>query len=150
MAYLKKSILIQAPIEQVYALARDPSRWATFYVGLSEPEEVIGEGEVGTTVKHTYLMAGMRFPVTTVVLEDEIAPTGGRWRGKIEGPLAGEHSWSYMPKEGGTEVTVEMNYTVPGAVLGRIADRLIIERMQSHATAQTLENLKLLCESSAR
>jgi len=149
MAHLKKSILIHAPVEKVYALARDPNRWATWYVGLSEPEEVSGEGEVGTVVKHSYLLAGMRFPVTSRVLEDHIGPEGGRWKGKIEGPLAGEHTWVYTPREGDTEVTADIEYTVPGSALGRIADRLIIERMQERAADQTLENLRLLCEEGA-
>ncbi len=150
MAHLKKSILIHAPVEEVYALARDPNRWATFWVGLSEPEELTGQGEVGTVVKHSYLMAGMRFPVTSRVLEDHIGPEGGRWKGAIEGPLAGEQTWTYSPRGDDTEVTADIQYTVPGLALGRIADRLIVERMQERAIQQTLENLKLLCEGAAQ
>jgi uncharacterized membrane protein len=146
MAHVKKSIFIHALVEKVYAMARDPNRWATFYVGLSEPEEVNGLGEVGTTVKHYYLMAGVRFPVTSRVLEDTIGPQGGQWKGKIEGPLDGEQVWRYIPKNGGTEVTLSINYTLPGAVLGRIANRLLVERMQERAMEPTLENLKILCE----
>ncbi|BAJ64698.1 SRPBCC family protein [Anaerolinea thermophila] len=146
MAHVKKSIYIHAPVEKVYALARDPNRWATFYVGLSEAEEITGHGEVGTVVKHHYLMAGMRFPVTSRVLVDSIGPTGAQWKGKIEGPLDGEQTWDYIPKNGGTEVTVSIDYTLPGAVLGRIANRLLVERIQERAMEQTLENLKILCE----
>ncbi len=65
MAHIKKSIRIHAPVQRVFALARDPKHWASFWVGLSEPEEVNGTGEVGTVVKHSYLMAGVRFPVTS-------------------------------------------------------------------------------------
>jgi len=43
-------------------------------------------------------------------------------------------------------VTADIAYTVPGKALGKIADRLIIERMQERGLEQTLENLKLLCE----
>lgn len=149
MAHLKKSILIHAPVEDVYALARDPHRWPTWYVGLSEPEKLSGQGEVGTVIEQSFLMAGMRFPVTTEVLEDHSSPEGAQWKGKIEGPLAGEHTWTYTPKKDDTEVTVDMEYTVPGAALGKIANRLIIERMQARSLEQTLENLKLLCEESA-
>jgi len=149
MAHIKKSILIHAPVEKVFAFARDPNHWASFWVGLSEPEEVSGTGEVGTVVKHSYLMAGMRFPVTSRVLEDHIGPEGGQWKGKIEGPLAGEQTWTYRPKNGGTEVTADIEYTVPGSALGRIADRLVIERIQERSLEQTLENLKLLCKQGA-
>lgn len=149
MAHVKKSILIHAPVEKVYALARDPNRWPTWYVGLSEPEKLTGEGEVGTVAKFSYMMAGMRFPVTIEVLEDYVGPEGARWKGKIGGPLAGEHTWTYTPKDGDTEVAADLEYTVPGAALGRIANRLIIERMQERSAEQTLENLKLLCEEGA-
>lgn len=146
MAHIKKSIFIQAPVEKVYAITRDPNRWATFFAGLSEAEEITGQGEVGTVVKHHYQIAGVRFPVTSRVLEDSVGSNGGRWKGKIEGPLDGEQTWDYIPKDGGTEVTVTIDYTLPGAVLGRIANRLVVERMQERSIEQTLENLKLLCE----
>ncbi len=149
MAHIKKSIRIHAPVQKVFALARDPKHWASFWVGLSEPEEVNGTGEVGTVVKHSYLMAGVRFPVTSRILEDQMGPEGARWRGAIEGPLAGEQSWTYTPRNGDTEVTTDIEYTVPGSALGRIADRLIIERIQERSIEQTLENLKLLCEQGA-
>jgi uncharacterized membrane protein len=149
MAHLNKSILIHAPVEKVYTVARDPKRWASWYVGLSEPEKLTGEGEVGTIVEHSYLLAGMHFPVTSRVLEDQVSPEGARWKGSIEGPLAGEHTWTYTPKNGDTEVTADIEYTVPGKALGKVADRLIIERMQARSLDQTLENLKLLCEESA-
>ncbi len=144
MAHLTKSILINAPFEQVHALGRDPKRWATWYVGLSEPETITGEGGVGTVVKHSMLLAGIRFPVTTTVLEDHIDSTGARWRGKIEGPLHGEHTFTFTPKYGGTEVTIDMEYTIPGKLLTKFVDRLIIERLMERYIAHTLENMKLL------
>lgn len=147
MAHLRQRVMIDAPVEKVYVYARDPRHWADFWVGLSEPEELTGAGEVGTVVKHSYMMAGIRFPVTSRVLEDFFGSEGARWRGSIEGPLAGEQTWLYTPAADGTEVTVDIEYTVPGSALGRIANRLVIERMQERALTQTLENLKMLCEA---
>lgn len=147
MAHLKKSILIHAPVEKVYALARDPKCWATWYVGLSEPEELTGKGGAGTIARCSYMMAGTRFPVTIEVLEEHIGLDEARWKGRIGGPLAGEHTWTYVTRGNDTEVTADLEYTVPGAALGRIADRLIIERMQERSLEQTLENLRLLCET---
>ena len=147
MAHVRKSILIHEPVEKVYALARDPNRWPTFIVGMGEIEKLTGEGKVGTVAKFSYMMAGVRFPVTNEVLEDHVGPEGARWKGKIKGPLAGEHTWTYTPKNGDTEVTVDMEYTVPGKALGKIANRLIIERTQERSLEQSLENLKMLCEA---
>ena len=147
MAHIKKSVLIHAPVEKVYALARDPKRWPTWFVGMGEIEKLTGAGEVGTVAEFTYVMAGMHFPVTTKVLEDQLGPQGARWKGTIEGPLAGEQTWTYTPKGGDTEVAVDLEYTVPGKALGKIADRLIIERTQDRSADQTIENLKRLCEA---
>ncbi len=149
MAHLKKNILIYAPVEKVYAFARDPIRWATWWVGLGEPEKVTGGGEVGTIVEHSYLLAGIRFPVTSRVLEDSAGPDGCRWRGLIEGPFDGTQTWNYRPQSGGTEVSCEIEYTVPGMALGKLVDRLIIERMMERNADLTMENLKMMCEKKA-
>jgi len=149
MAYLKKDILIHAPVEDVYAVARDPHRWSVFYVGMSEIEELSGEGEVGTVAEFSYTMAGMSFPVTVEVMEDHSDQEGARWRGTIGGPLAGEQTFTYRPKNGDTEVVAEIEYTVPGRALGKIANSLLIERMQARSLEQTLDNLKVLCEEGA-
>jgi carbon monoxide dehydrogenase subunit G len=147
MAQMKKSILIHAPVEKVYAVARDPKRWTTWFEGMSEIKELTGEGEVGTVAKFSYAMTGMSFPVTVEVVEEHISSDGATWQGKIGGPLAGEQTWTYTPKNGDTEVTVDMKYTVPGKALGKIADRLIIERTQERSADQTMKNLKAICEA---
>ena len=147
MTQIKRSILIHAPVDKVYAVARDPNRWPTWFVGMDEIDKLTGSGEVGTVVEFGYAMAGMRFPVTVEVLEDHVGPEGARWKGKIGGPLAGEQTWVYTPKGSDTEVTVELEYTVPGKALGQIANRLIIERTQERSADETMENLKALCEA---
>ena len=147
MAHLKKSIFVNAPVEEVYAFARDPKRWATWYIGLSEPKSQTGEGEAGTVIEHALLMAGVEFALKTTVLEDHISSEGARWRGQGEGAFAAEQTWTYTPKDNGTEVTADVEYTVPGRALGKVADRLLIERMNANGLEQTLENLKLLCEA---
>lgn len=147
MAHIRKNILINAPVEKVYAFARDPKRWNTWWTGLSEPQEITGTGDVGTVVKHNYTMAGMTFPVISRVLEDKPSPRQGRWRGEFNGPITGEHTWTYTANGPKTEVIVDIAYTVPGKLLGVIANKLVIERLQEQAMQHTIENLKLVCEA---
>lgn len=146
MAHISKSIVIAAPVAQVHATGQDPKRWTSWLVGLGEAEKVNGDGGAGTVVEHSYMMAGARIPVTTEVLENSSGPEGATVRVKARGPLEGEHTWTYEPANGGTRVTLDMEYRVPGAALGKIADRLVVERMQARSFEQSLENLKLLCE----
>ena len=146
MPTIKRSIWINAPVTTVNEIARDPEHWGHWYAGLSDPKEVNGTGEVGTAADYTYEMIGMHFPVTIVVNEDFISPSECRWTGLIHGPLAGRLHCLYLAKDGGTEATFEIEYTVPGKVLSLIINSLIVERIEENALEHTLQNLKVLCE----
>ena len=148
MSHIYKTILVDAPIEKVFEIARDPERWNMFFNNLSAPDDIKGNGDPGTIVKHHFTLAGMTFPVTSRVIEAKLAGPKAIWKGSFEGPIVGTHDWTYVakgPKQ--TEVTVDLNYTIPGKLLGKITDKLLIERIQEKAAATTLENLKLLCEA---
>ena len=147
MTHMNRTVVIHAPMEKVYAVARDPNRWPTWFAGVSDIDSLTGEGEVGTVVECGYTFGGMRFPVTVKVVEDHLDTEGGLWKGTMEGPLAGEQTWTYVPQGSDTELTVDLEYTVPGKALGKIADRLFIERTQDRAAEQTMENLRALCEA---
>lgn len=147
MATIHNKTFIDAPIEKVYSFARNPERWHTWWVGLHLPDKITGHGEPGTIVKHNFTMAGIAFPLTSKVLEDRPGPKKAHWKGEFQGPITGHHTWNYTAKGEGTEVTLDLEYTVPGRALGQIADRLVIEKLQEKAMQQTLENLKIVCEA---
>ena len=118
-------------------------------MNLGEAEKVDGDGGPGTVVEHSYLMAGVAFPVTTRVVDVTTTGTGGK-RLQIEftGQITGWQTWDYEPRgDGATLVTAEIEYNVPGKAIGKFADRLVVERLQERARQQTLENLKLMAES---
>ncbi len=150
MAHVKKSIFINAPVDKVHDAARDPHGWATWYAGLGEAEEVQGDGGPGTKAKHHYTMAGVSFPVETEVIVDRTNDDGScSHRNEFSGPLSGWQTWEYRPQDAGTEVTAEIDYTVPGKALGKVADKLIVERMQERSAQESLERLKLLVEGTS-
>lgn len=147
MAHLKDSIFIAAPVDKVHGFAADVKKWPTWYVGLGEAESVEGDNSPGTVIKQSYMFMGVHIPVTTKVTENSMDAAGGRhWKAVNEGPLAGWHNWDYTPKDEGTLVEVEMEYTVPGSVLGKVADHLFVERSQERSLRHTLENLRQLTE----
>lgn len=150
MGHIKQSIQIDAPVDRVTAIATDPNHWASWWVNLSEAKNVEGDGSAGTVVKHSYLMAGVPFPVTTRVVENSPTGSGGTHvRIEFDGPLKGWQTWDYEPESHGTKVDVEIEYNVPGAAIGKFADRMLVERLQERAREHTLENLKLMAESGA-
>jgi hypothetical protein len=148
MAYLKDSVFIASSPEKVHAFAAEPKDWSTWFVGLGAPESIEGDNAPGTTVKHSYMMMGMHFPITTTVTEHSAAADGSwHWKSENTGSFAGWQAWDYKPEDGGTRVQVEMEYEVPGSVFGKVADRLFVEKNQERALRHTLENLKHLTES---
>ncbi|WP_024365535.1 SRPBCC family protein [Arthrobacter sp. TB 26] len=150
MGHIKQSIQIDAPVDRVTEIATDPNHWASWWVNLSEAKTVEGDGSAGTVVKHSYLMAGVPFPVTTRVVENTPTASGGKHvRIEFEGPLKGWQTWEYEPESNGTKVSIEIEYNVPGAAIGKFADRVLVERLQERAREHTLENLKLMAEGRA-
>lgn len=149
MTQIKKTIQIEAPLEKVYALARDPRHWSDWWVGLSEAKAVRGDGSKGTEVEHTYTLVGIPFALTTRVIEEGRTGDEARWVGAIEGQIKGKQEWHYIGHGDSTEVSASIDYALPGKALGKIADRLVIERMEERALASTLENLRTLCKASS-
>lgn len=148
MTLIKDSIVVLTPPERVHSVATDPQKWSTWFAGLGPIESINGGNEPGTEIKQSYLMAGMHLHFTTRVTENSRSDDGAyHWRADNEGSLTGWNRWDYLPHPEGTLVSVEMEYEVPGSVLGKVADRLFIERHQERALHSTLENLKFLAES---
>ncbi|MBU2603341.1 MAG: SRPBCC family protein [Actinobacteria bacterium] len=147
MAHIHHTSRIGATVDQVYRVARDPQTWSTWYVGLEGPESLTGSGEAGTVGNFAFMLAGMRFPVTVEVLEDAQSSDGASWTGRIGGPLEGEHHWTYRPHGDETEVTLDVTYTVPGSALGRLADKIVLEKMMERNMHNSVENLRTVCEN---
>jgi ligand-binding SRPBCC domain-containing protein len=149
MARLQDSIHINAPVEKVDKFTFDPHDWARFMVNMSEPDKVTGDGGVGTQVEFTVRVAGFPLHETVHVVEDRRGPDGSAHsRIDFEGTSPGWQTWDFKPEDGGTMVTMEMEYTVPGRALGKVVDRLLFEKMQKRDMHHSLENLKLFVEAS--
>jgi hypothetical protein len=159
MTHLSKSIRIHAPLKAVYDVAHDREHWEDWYVGLSEEKDLRAEG---VRCKHRYLMVGTPFPLTQKVLEDHLGTDEALWRAKSDGDtecaevarccrlllLASDQSWTYTEKDLDTEVTVEMDYSLPLALLERGCDPAIVEQLEVNCLERSLANLKRLCEVS--
>jgi uncharacterized membrane protein len=151
MTHIHDSILINAPVDTVYALARNPRKWSTWWVGLSEPKKVKGDGAPGTEIEHDILMAGLPVHIKSRVLDDRMDADGSaHWKGLIDGKMHGEQRWDYVPDQGGTLVTADIDYSlgsnIMNGVVGKVADRFVFEKMEERAIHQTLENLKYMIE----
>lgn len=144
---IKRSVYINRPIDEVYDFATDPTHWFQWYVGLSEPENLIGKGETGTTMDLKYTMMGMHFPIKAQVVEANKNGDAYLWKGDIKGTINSHSTWTYVPERNGVEIFLDMNYELPGKLVGKMANTLIIKKLMENSMQQTLDNLKIICET---
>jgi hypothetical protein len=145
--HLKKSIFIDRRIEEVHQYTTDPRYWYQWYAGLSEPENMIGTGKKGTSMDMKFSMLGKEVPIHVLVEENAMRGDGYIWRGSISGAISAEQTWLYIPNGEGADVTLEMDYELPGILLARVANRLYIKKLMENSLEQTLQNLKDISES---
>ena len=149
MGHLKHSVHINAPVDKIDEFTEHPNNWPTFMVGMSDINATTERSEVGSEVSFTVVMAGVHLHQSVRTVENRDDPEGGgHWRGEFTGGQSGWMTMDFKPDDGGTLVIQEMEYTVPGSLLGRVADRLVIERMQERDMLHSLENLRLLMEET--
>ncbi|MDE4084415.1 SRPBCC family protein [Planococcus maritimus] len=145
---IKKSVYIDRPIDEVYHYAINPNDWFQWYAGLSEPENLVGQGETGTTMDMKYTMLGMHLPIEVEVVETGKDGSGYIWRGTVKGAITSDQFWTYIPEGKGVEISLDMNYELPGKLVGKVANKLIIQKLMNNSMEQTLNNLKAVCETS--
>jgi hypothetical protein len=151
MAHLKETLFIDTPVASLDSIVGDYRQMPRFWVGLSEPESMVGGPGAGGEAKFTQLMMGVHMHLHMRTTEERHETDGSTfWRWEFEGTTSGFITCLHQPKDGGTQITTDFEYTVPGAVLGKIADRVLVERIQKRDFRHSLETLKLLAESAGQ
>lgn len=143
MTTVKRSVLIHASPDAVEEISTDPNRLPEWYSGIErvEPDGVFPD--MGGEVAVTYKAAGIHFDLTMRSVEHV---EGERQVNCMEGMIAGTNSWEYTPEGDGIRVTAIFDYEIPGGALGQMADKMLIERMNTENLEKSLEALKTLAE----
>ena len=148
MATFEKTIFINAPVQKVYEYTINPENWSHFYNGLAEPESISGKGEVGTIDKSGYSLMGIHFPITIEVTECQLTDDGAIWSGNTTGSFPTKQTSRYAAKDGGTELTFDIDSVPPETLFTKILDKLVTDKMEENSAQHTLENIKAICESA--
>lgn len=143
MAHVQRSVEIKASPEATMAFLSDAGRWPEWYPGLTEIHVVSPYPEQGGKVSFTVKSAGMSMPITETVLEYQ---PGKLQLFRMEGMLSGQARWQLTPAGDGTVLTTTFDYVLPGGVFGRIADALIVKRLNADSLGEALQNCKALVE----
>ena len=144
MASYEGSIVINAPVSEVFEYVNAPATLADWMTGMIEVRNVIGSG-AGLQWDWTYKMVGIHVRGQSVIV-DHIPNERATHQGI--GMLTADWTNIVEPHDGGTKLTMKLEYTIPVPVLGKLAEHLTIRR-NARELETSLLNLKETLEGRA-
>ena len=142
MPKLQKSIFVNAPVEKVFEFMSHPQNLPEIWPSFQEVKDVKESPGGGYTYSWVYKMAGMKFTGTSETTDFKKDQRVGT---KNIGGISSNFVWTYATENGGTRVSVEVEYSIPGALLGKLAEPFIT-RQNEHEADSVLANLKARME----
>jgi len=142
MAKITKSVTINAPVEKVYAFMSEPTNLPEIWPSMVEVKDVQPSPAGGYNFSWVYKMVGVRFDGASETTE---AIPNQRVVTKSTKGIESTFVWMYEPGDGGTKLTLEVEYTVPIPLVGKLAEAFIVKQNQHEADVM-LANLKARME----
>src|SRR5688500_9908907 len=138
---------VEAPPEKAFALAIDVARTPAWNSSSIEATDITGPlSQVCSIYVSVLRLASRRLECRWEVSRVErprlleftgTAPGGGKATAKNR----------FESADAGTDVTIEVDYELPGGIVGGIADKLFVERAIERDFKHSMENFKAICEA---
>jgi carbon monoxide dehydrogenase subunit G len=141
MAIVQRSVQIKASPQETMALLSDASRWPDWYPGMTEIDIAAPFPDEGGKVVFKVKSAGVSMSITETVLEYE---SDRLQLLRMDGMLSGSARWELTAEGGETLLTTTFDYALPGGPVGKIADALIVKRMNAKSLEEALNNFRAL------
>jgi len=142
MSHIEKSAVINAPAEKVFDILNDPTRASELNPNLTlltyTPAAMGGYDNTWE-----YGMAGRKFSGETKIVEFQ-RPQRIAW--STAGGIPSHWVWTVQPQGSGVKVSLSLDYTMPGSLLGAVVDKLVVERQNEKEIENQLANLKRASE----
>jgi hypothetical protein len=151
MTVVSKSIVVDAPRETIGKYYTDEAYAKQIYQNVYQWEPDDAWPAAGAEAKVGFKAVAMNvdgkakclaFDPETLHHVYDIVPDD-------EGLEPSHWEWTFDEDGGKTTVTVQIEYTVPGRILGPALDKLMVERQNNKLIQASLDNLKALAEGSA-
>ncbi|HTQ67530.1 MAG TPA: SRPBCC family protein [Solirubrobacteraceae bacterium] len=143
MANVQRSVQIKASPQVTMALLSDARQWPDWYPGMTAIDITAPFPEAGGKVAFKVKSAGVAMTIKETVLEYDPARLQLL---EMEGMLSGNARWELTPEGDGTRLTTTFDYALPGSVFGKLADALVVKRMNAKSLEGGLQNFKALVE----
>jgi uncharacterized membrane protein len=143
---IEKSIVIDAPVERVFAYYSEPENQPEVWPSMLEVTDVQrAEDGRPTTFRWVYKMAGMRFVGTSVVTDYE---KNRRYVTESKGGIEATIETIFENQNGKTLVREHVQYRVPVPLLGKVAERFLA-KSNEHEVETIHKNLKVRMEAES-
>lgn len=144
MTKVSSSIVINKPIQEVFEYTASPHNGPAFIPNLNENTNVTPEkAGKGQTFDWRYNMAGVDLRGKAEVVEYD-APNKVVIKTTGDGTAAWVYSFS--EENGGTKVSVEVDYELSENSLRSMANKMVVDKLNQRTSEQMLENLKTILE----
>ncbi len=146
MRKLVRSVDIQAPVDRVYEFMTTPTNLPSVWPNMLSVGNVQRNVDGANSFDWTYKMAGMHLHGHSRPLDvkrNELIVT------RNDEGVPSTFRWIFQPKGASTRLTVEIEYTLPLPVLGKIAEAFVA-KVNEHDIESMLANAKASLEASAR
>ena len=120
----KNGIVIHAPADDVFAYVDEPMRLAEWLPSIVEVRNVIGTG-AGQQFEWTAKMAGLLLRGQSTVVEHVPNHCGVH---QTIGMVGSDFGYFVEPHAEGTTLTLEIQYSIPMPLIGRLAERVLLRR----------------------
>lgn len=146
MTSVTRTVEIKAPAQRVYDFLTQPSNLLGIWPNMRSVANVAVSPRGGHDFDWEYSMAGFRLKGHSTTEE---ARPGKLYRVRNEGGIPSTFVWTFEGLDGsGTRLTVDIEYETPGAIVGKIAGKLVA-RMNERDLDTMLANLEDVMESGA-
>jgi len=138
---LKHNVVIAAPVAKVFEYVADPATMVEWLSSMMEIRDLIGTG-AGQQYGWTYKYVGLLLNGQSTVVEhvpNELAVH------QTIGTINSVWTFKFEPHDEGTSLTLEVEYSIPIPVLGKLAERLVLRR-DKRTLDFALTNVKELLE----
>ena len=142
MVKITKSVTINAPVAKVFAFMCQPTNLPEVWPSMVEIKNVQPSPAGGYNWGWVYKMAGVHFDGASETTE---SIPNQRTVTKSTKGIESKFVWMYEPMDGGTKLTVEVEYTAPIPLLGKLAEAFIVKQNEHEADVM-LANLKARME----
>ncbi|MHB8846737.1 MAG: cobalamin-dependent protein [Nitrospirota bacterium] len=140
-----ESVRIHASAEKVFTYVTNPENWTKYVTSLVSVRTMSGDVPApGMTFEWTYRMLGINFSGTGEVTSVRKNKAFGM---KMQGAFPVEESFRFEEDGSVMNLTVAVEYEVPGKVLGVIANRLVVEKVNRKEAQAVLRKIKTICEA---